>query len=165
VITIVQKIWAGLSGLGNKVAESFGLKALIGSSSVTLTTTMLLIFIFYLVGFLVRFSFLTRFRDWLENAFLQYIPGYITYKAKMQEKLLPKKDARVPVLVKDINEKKPAFLIQQQGNESIVFYPNTPDSNNGHTRIVLSENIIRLPIYGAAFSKCLQAFGKDMPIT
>ncbi len=81
IITIVQKLWTSLNSAGSLVSEKLGLKALLGTHSVTLATTLMLVILFYVLGWLVKFSLLNRFRDWIENCLLQYIPGYLSYKA------------------------------------------------------------------------------------
>lgn len=162
IITIVQKIWKGLSGIGNSIAESLGLKSLIGSSSVTLSTTLLLVILFYAVGWLVRFSLLTRFRDWIEQTILQYIPGYLAYKAKMQEKLLPKKDSRKPAWISFNHYRRPGLIIEESGNEAIVYFPNSPDSNNGQIMAVQMQQITLMDIDSSALIKQLQANGKSL---
>jgi uncharacterized membrane protein len=165
VITIVQKLWKGLSGIGNSIAVSLGLKTLIGSASVTLSTTILLVLVFYAVGWLVRFSLLTKFRDWIEQSLLQFIPGYLSYKAKMQEKLLPKKDARQPVLVDYGTYRQPGLLIETRADDAIVFFPNAPDSNNGQTHVVNTQQLVPLPSDAAMLLKSLQACGKNLPLS
>lgn len=162
IITMVQKIWKGLSGIGNSIAESLGLKSLIGSSSVTLSTTILLVLIFYVVGWLVRFSLLIRFRDWIEQSLLQYIPGYLSYKAKMQEKLLPRKDARKPVWVTFGNHRRPGLLIEENEIEAVVYFPNAPDSNNGQV-LVLEKHLVNFIDHDAGtLIRKLQANGKTL---
>jgi uncharacterized membrane protein len=162
IITILQKLWKGLSGIGNSVAESLGLKSLIGSSSVTLSTTILLVLVFYVVGWLVRFSLLIRFRDWIEQSLLQYIPGYLSYKAKMQEKLLPKKDARKPVWVSLGNHRRPGLLIEENEMEAVVYFPNAPDSNNGQVMVVDINLVSAMKKDASTLIKQLQANGKSL---
>jgi uncharacterized membrane protein len=162
VITIVQKLWKGLSGIGNSIAEAVGLKALIGSASATLSTTVLLVIIFYAVGWLVRFSLLNQFREWIEQSVLQYIPGYLSYKAKMQEKLLPKKDARKPVWVTMDYYRRPGLLIEENALEMVVYFPNAPDSNNGQVMVVEKERVSMMEIDAATLIKHLQANGKSL---
>ncbi|MCU0405090.1 MAG: hypothetical protein MUE99_11140 [Chitinophagaceae bacterium] len=162
VITIVQKLWKGLSGIGNSIADALGLKALIGSASATLSTTLLLVIIFYVVGWLVRFSLLNKFRDWLEQSVLQYIPGYLSYKAKMQEKLLPKKDARKPVWVAFPDYRRPGFLIEEKETQAVVYFPNAPDSNNGQVMVVDIQMVSHMDTDATALIKMLQANGKSL---
>lgn len=165
IITILQKIWTSLNSAGSLVAEKMGLKALLGTHSVTLATTLVLVLIFYVLGWLVKFSLLNRFRDWIENSLLQYIPGYLSYKAKMQEKLLPKKDARQPVLVDYGTYRRPGLLIETRADDAIVFFPNSPDSNNGQTHVVNNQQLVPLPSDAATLLKSLQACGKNLPLS
>lgn len=165
IISIGQKIWTSLNGAGTLVSDKLGLKTLVGSQSVTLATALLLAVIFYVLGWLVRFSLLNRMRDWIENSLLQYIPGYLSYKAKMQEKLLPKKDARQPVMVDYQSFRRPGLLIETHNDEAIVFFPNAPDSNNGQTQVVKTAQLVHLNTDAAGLLKSLQACGKNLPLS
>lgn len=165
IITIVQKIWTSLNNAGSLVADKLGLKTLLGAQSVTFATALLLVGIFYVLGWMVKFSLLNRFRDWIENSLLQYIPGYLSYKAKMQEKLLPKKDARQPVLVDYGSYRRPGLLIETRADDAIVFFPNAPDSNNGQTHVVNTQQLISLASDAGTLLKSLQACGKNLPLS
>jgi uncharacterized membrane protein len=162
VVTVVQKMLANLKGAGNYLVTTFGIKDLLGSQAVTVVTALILVLLFYFFGWLVRFSMLTRLRDWLENTLLQYIPGYLTYKAKMQEKIEPTADTRVPVMVSMQNNKRPALLIEENAGEATVFFPNSPDTNNGQVMVVSVQQITRLNDGAAAFIKNMQRFGKGL---
>lgn len=165
IITIVQKLWTSLNSIGSLAVEKFGLKNLLGTQTVTLATALLLVAVFYFLGWLVKFKLLNRFKDWIENSVLQYIPGYLSYKAKMQEKLLPKKDARQPVIVDFGSYQSPGLLIEMQSDNAIVFFPNAPDSNNGQIRVVKAEKIIQLKSDASALLKSMQACGKGLSLS
>ena len=123
IILILQKAWKALTGAGNYLTDVMGLKGLIDNNSMQVATAVLLIFVLYFFGWLVKFNMLNKMRDWIENTVLQYIPGYLTYKAQVQEKINPKKDNRIPVWVTTVAGKRPGFLIDEQREETIVFFP------------------------------------------
>lgn len=162
VILILQKLWTVLSGSGKYLSKLLGLKPLLGSSAAPVVTTLLLVILFYFFGWLVKFSSLNHIRDWIENKVLQYIPGYLVYKAQISEKLGPKTDERIPVWITTDSGKRPGLLIAEQGEEAIVFLPNSPDSNNGTVSMVSRQRIIKLDMSASAFIKSLQKFGKDL---
>jgi len=162
VIIILQKLWTTLRSAGTYLVQLFGLKSLLGSHSVTIATAVLLIIVFYLVGWLVKFSALKRMRDWIERTALQYIPGYLTYKAQMEEKVNPKADTRIPVWVSTDSGKRPGLLINEQAERAIIFFPNSPDSNNGQVLMVASQAVTKIEMNASAFIKSLQKFGKDL---
>lgn len=164
ILSILQKLWLTLDGTGNYIVEALGIKSLLGNTSITIATTLLLVVIFYIIGWLVKFSLVTSFKVWLENGLLQYLPNYLTFKSKMKEKLLPKKDARQPVLVDYGNFRKPGLLIETHKDDAIVFFPNSPDSNNGHTQVVKTQQVQHLSTDTVTLLKSLQACGKNLPV-
>jgi uncharacterized membrane protein len=110
IILIIEKLWRTLTGAGNYLVQLFGLKSLLGSNSVTIATAVLLVMLLYFFGWLVKFSALNRVRDWMETRLLQYIPGYATYKAQLQEKINPKQDSRIPVCINTVSDKRRGLL-------------------------------------------------------
>ena len=164
IILIVQKLWAKLSGSGQYLSKLLGLNPVLGKNAAPIVTTLLLVFLFYFFGWLVKFSALNRMKDWIENKVLQYIPGYLVYKAQISDKLGPTTDNRIPVWVTTDAGKRPALLITEQGEDAIVYFPNSPDSNNGTVSMVSTNKLTKLDITAAAFTKSLQKFGKDLLI-
>ena len=162
VLLLVKKLWTVLTGAGNYLVELVGLKTLMGANSVPIGTAVILILLFYLVGWLVRFSAMNRARNWVEGSILNYIPGYISYKAQMEEKVGGKEDTRTPVWVSMVIGRRPALLIEEREGESVVFFPNSPDSSNGDIMLVDSFRISRLAMDVPSFLKSLQKFGRDL---
>jgi uncharacterized membrane protein len=162
IILIIQKLWKTLTGAGNYLVQLFGLNSLLGSHSVTIATAVLLILLFYFFGWLVKVSALNRVRDWMETGLLQYIPGYLTYKAQLQEKISPTKDKRIPVYISSVSGKRPGLLVEEQADDAIIFFPNSPDSNNGEVIIVPRQQVTKLNIDASSFLKSLQKFGKGL---
>ena len=165
IILIIQKLWKTLTGAGNYLVQLFGLKSLLGSNSVTIATAVLLVILFYFFGWLVKFSSLNRVRDWMETTLLQYIPGYLTYKAQLQEKVNPKQDSRIPVCINTVSGKRPGLLVEEQAENVIIFFPNSPDSNNGEVMIVPKQEVTKLNMDAVSFIKSMQKFGKGLSIS
>ena len=165
IILIVQKLWKALTGAGNYLVQMFGLKSLLGSNSVTIATAVLLVLLFYLFGWLIKFSTLNRMRDWTETTLLQFIPGYLTYKAQLHDKINPKQDNRIPVYISTVSGKRPGLLMDEQAEDAIVFFPNSPDSNNGEVIIVPKQQVIKLNMDASSFMKSMQKFGKGLSIS
>ncbi len=160
---LIQKVWQGLTGFGTKLANFVGVKGIAGVGAASIVTTILLIIIFYICGLLIRFAFIGKFRNWIENTLLQYIPGYLTYKVKMEEKLIKKADERRPVLVVTPNGSRPGLLIETTGQSATVYLPNTPDTNNGQVWVVDLSNIRHLKGDAKSLLKSVQYSGKGMP--
>jgi len=162
LLGLIQKVWQGLTGFGAKLAAFVGVKSVAGVGAASIVTTLLLILIFYICGLLVRFAFIGKFRNWIENSLLQYIPGYLTYKVKMEEKLIKKADERKPVLVVTSNGFRPGLLIETTGQSATVYLPNTPDTNNGQVWLVDLSAIRHLKGDAKSLLKSVQYSGKGM---
>ena len=165
IILIIEKLWKTLAGAGNYLVQLFGLKSLLGSNSVTIATAVPLVMLLYFFGWLVKFSALNRVRDWMETTLLQYIPGYPTYKAQLQEKINPKQDSRIPVCINTVSDKRPGLLVDEQEEDAIIFFPNSPDSNNGEVIVVPKQQVTKLNMDPASFIKSMQKFGKGLSLS
>lgn len=163
LLGLVQKLWQSLTGFGAKLATLVGLKSVAGIGVASIATTFILLLIFYICGLLVRFALIGKFKNWIENSLLQYIPGYLTYKVKMEEKLIKKADTRTPVLVVTTDGSRPGLLIETKGQSATVFIPNSPDTNNGQIWVVELSGIKKLQGDAKALLKSIQYSGKGMP--
>jgi uncharacterized membrane protein len=159
VAYIIQKAWKGLTGFGNQLAKTLGVDSIGGFSTGPIVTTLVLIALFYGCGLLVRIAMITKLRNWLENAFLKYIPGYVKYKVKMEEKLLPPEDTRKPVLVQLNQAWKPGFLVETRGEEAVVFMPHTPETDTGDVWVIHESHLRPLHMDAKQFRKSLELSG------
>jgi uncharacterized membrane protein len=159
---LIQKLWHSLTGFGAKLSALIGVKSVAGVGVTSIATTLILVLIFYICGLLVRFAFIGKFKNWIENTLLQYIPGYLTYKVKMEEKLIKKDDTRKPVLVVTADGARPGLLIETKGPSATVYIPNSPDTNNGQVWVVDSSNIKNLQGDAKALLKSVQYSGKGL---
>ena len=162
LIAILEKVFGFLSGFGKGLASTLGLKSIGGVSAAPIVTTILLIIIFYLCGLLVRFTLVTKVKEWLENSVLNYVPNYAKYKAKMLAKVQPTKDERQPALV-EINEYlKPCLIVSTSDSKTTVFVPSSPDTDNGEVLIVDSRKVKAIRMDIIEFKNSLLLSGKGM---
>ena len=163
IILLLQKLWKVLTGAGDYLVKTFGLSAVLGTYSVSIATGIILVLIVYAFGWLVKFSSAVKVKDWIEHSALQFIPGYLTYKAQLQQKISPKADDRKPVWVSTDAGKRPGFLIDEHESEAVIFFPNSPDSNNGVVVMISKQKVSKLDMTASLFIKSMQKFGKDLP--
>jgi len=162
LIAVIEKIFGFLSGFGKGLAASLGLKSIGGISAAPIVTTILLLLIFYLCGLLVRFTFVTKAKEWIENSVLIYIPNYSKYKAKMMSKLQPTKDERKPALVEINDYLKPCLIVSSSESMTTVFLPSSPDTDNGEVLIVDSGKVRTLNMDATEFKNSLLLSGKGL---
>ncbi|MCU0380014.1 MAG: hypothetical protein MUE58_02385 [Chitinophagaceae bacterium] len=164
VIYILQKVWKGLTGFGAQLAGFLGIKSVAGLGAASLMTSIILLLLFYGCGLLVRFAMIGSIRNWIERNMLQYIPGYLKYKVKMEEKLLPPEDARQSVLVHLHDAWKPGLLISTDNGQATVFLPGTPDTDNGEVWVVEEKNLRLLQMSAKELKGSLQMSGRGLRI-
>jgi uncharacterized membrane protein len=159
---VLQRIWYSLIKYGTKIAGMSTIKEVAGIGATAIITTILLILIFYVCGLLIRFSIIGKIKNWIENTLLQYIPGYLTYKVKMEESLTKKKDTRQPVLVATSEGSRPGLEIERFEQTVTVYIPNSPDTNYGEVWLVDSSQVTLLKGDVYTLLKSVQFSGKGL---
>jgi uncharacterized membrane protein len=162
LILLIKNLWYSLAGFGAKIAGLVEFKMVPGLVAASIITAILIILIFYICGLLVRFAFIGKIKNWIEDNLLQYIPGYLTYKIKVETKLVKKAEEWLPVLVKTDDGARPALLIEVKDQMSTVFFPNCPDTNYGVVWVVDSERVKTLNGDANALLKSVQYSGKGL---
>ena len=145
-------------GFGHKVAGMLGLE----KDFAPILTTILVILVFFVFGLLVRFSMVTKAKEWIENNLLVFIPTYTKYKAKMMAKLQPGEDLRKPVLVEMNGAWKPGLLVTETEGNSTVFMPTSPDTDYGEVWVVKSNHIQPLTMTTKELKTSLLLGGKGL---
>lgn len=162
VIMIFQNLYDKLTGFGAHLAKLLGLKAIGHIGAVSLATSLILIVLLYGCGLLVKLTKVSKVQHWLETNLLQFIPGYLNYKVKMEEKLMPKLEHRPPVLVRIGNADRPGFLTDSSGGKCTVFIPTAPDINNGEVWIVDESTVTELDTSDKQFKAAIMHSGKGL---
>jgi uncharacterized membrane protein len=162
LIIVLSKAWGAATEIGGKIAGLFGMKTIMGLGSVTVFTSLLLILVCLLCGFLVRFSFMRMVNKSLERTMLKYVPGYANYKAMAEEKLENKQKevSYKSTLIMYAGYWQPAFVVEQDDmGHCVVFLPGIPDTTSGHLLLAQQD---QLKMIGSLTSKQLQEVLKKM---
>ena len=166
VLIIVTKAFGALTSVGAKLAAMFGLKTIVGLTSTSVFTGVLLVVICLACGLLVRVAFVSAVGNAVEAWLAQYIPGYATYKAMAEEKLqhkvrlLPYQAA----LIKLGDHWRPAYVVEQdRDGNSVVFVPEAPDTSRGKVFLVGRDQVTLLSSLTAnQLDASLKGMGKGL---
>lgn len=162
LVMIFQNLYVKLSGFGVHLAKFLGLPSIGHIGAVSIATSLIIITLVYLSGLLVKISKVSQFRNWLDENVLQYIPGYINYKVKMEEKVLQKTDHRPPVLVQVGDISRPGFLTETKEQLCIVYIPGAPDTNTGEIWVVPEKQVTILNTTESTFKQAIMHNGKNL---
>ena len=166
VLIIVTKAFGALTSVGAKLAAMFGLKTIVGLTSTSVFTGVLLVAICLACGLLVRVAFVSAVGNAVEAWLAQYIPGYATYKAMAEEKLqhkvrlLPYQAA----LIKLGDHWRPAYVVEQdRDGNSVVFVPEAPDTSRGKVFLAGRDQVTLLSSLTAnQLDASLKGMGKGL---
>ena len=152
IFIIANKAWVGLTSVGAKIAEVFGMKSFLGVGATTVFTGLLLIGLVMLLGALAHYAFMMKFREFLEELLSKYLPGYSAYRLSAEEKLQSKLRMLpyASALIKREEYWQPAYVIERGRDDCcVVFIPGAADTGRGEVLIAKSEQIRILPAVNA----------------
>ena len=92
VIVLLTKVFVALTGFTTKIAAMFGLKSFVGISGGTIVSTVMIILLCLLCGYLVRIALFKKASNWMDNKLMQLIPGYKAYREMALSKLEPQEE-------------------------------------------------------------------------
>lgn len=165
VFVILTKAWVGLTSVGKKIAQVFGLNSF-GFGGTTVATGLLLIALCLLCGLLMRYAFLAAFRQSVEGLLLKYLPGYGVYKSMAEEKLQHKQRILpyATALIKQQDYWQPAYIVERdQGGDCVLLVPDIPDTTKGRLLIAKADQIRILSSVAANdLDACLRKSGKGL---
>jgi uncharacterized membrane protein len=161
LIILIKRLYRSMTGFGSKITELLEVKSIAGIGVASIATTITLIGIFYGCGLLVRFAFITRFKDWLEESLLQYVPGYLSYRAKMHEKLEKTTEGKKAILARIYNGWRPGYLVSRQPEGTVVFIPESPEVSKGAIWVLEEKDVREIGMADKAFMDSLQS-GKGL---
>lgn len=105
-------------------------------------TIVIMLILFFIGGLLFRIGLLKKWVSVLENQVLTLMPGYALLKTTTGETLGEELEEKAtPVLVKDNEHRRPAILVEIQGEDATIFYPEPPKYTSGEITIVPVKNI------------------------
>jgi len=143
-LIVIQKAWKSLSSIGTGIAQLLGIKSVLGVSVATLFSGLLIVSVWLVAGFLVRYSFLGAVSRAAERQLSKYVPDYDSYKAKAEEKL-QNKVAILPytsALIRWEDYWQPGYIVEQdQDGNCVVFLPEIPETNKGHVLLVRQDQV------------------------
>ena len=168
VFVLLSKVFHALTGLSNRIAGIFGLKSIAGISGGTIVTSIGIIIVCIICGYLMKISTFKFVNRWLDRKLETAIPGYKAYrdmalsKIENKEEVLPYLKA-VWVRVNDLDQ--PGFLTENLPDGSfVVFVPLTGNSKQGNIYIVPPQKVRILPEANIkSFLKAIDEKGIGIP--
>ena len=157
LLSVAAKLWNWLTEYADKVAKLVHFDAGENKLVLAIVSIVINLFIIYLFGWLVNIALLKRFRDWIENTILQYIPGYLTYRSQMISRVEKKDENRKPALVETPIGFRPGLIVAESENAAMVFFPSAPDTNNGIIETVSIGKVKRIEMRMEEFLVAIQS--------
>jgi len=168
-IAVLEKFWAQLLKIGNKVSKLLLLNTLLGATGDAIIAIILLLACCILAGFLVKLSVFKRMSDWLDEKLALFIPGYNDLRKETEIKIgkTPEKAEAVfeTCLVHTQEYWTPAYLIDVADNgDATVFIPAAPSFSTGQVAIVPAGSYKKLQINSKTLNEYLVKLGKGIAI-
>jgi uncharacterized membrane protein len=148
VFQIANRVWTSLGSLAIRIARLGGEKHSLGVQAETVVTGILLVVICLACGWLVHFSLVSAFHNFIERTLARYIPGYETYRATTESKVhkpvkvLPYTSA----LIKHAGFWQPGYVIERDdAGNAVIFLPDIPNTDHGQVLLATASQVQVIP--------------------
>lgn len=169
LVPVVAVVWLFSGAIGGIFSLLLGLKdnaiakKIGGPFFVFLIASLAIIFLVFLTGLLIHYTFLRRINGWLEKQLLDIIPGYNVLKAMMEEKLHIKEAAGIVVLVHWNESKQLGIQTEEHDNTTCtVYFPHSSITGGGSVHIVDKNRIEPLQLSLNDLDNVFNQFGANL---
>ena len=166
LILIIGKAWKSLHSLGAGIAGIFGMPPVRGIGGGSIFTAFLVIALWIVCGFLMRFTFVASLSRAAEATISKYIPNYAKYKSMAEEKLEHKVKVLdyTSALIRWQEYWRPAYIVEQDGDGNcVVFLPDVPETSKGRVLLARQEQVRVVPAMTAnQLDESLKKMGRGL---
>lgn len=124
-------------------------------------TILVIIFICFIAGIIIRSRLLSIWVIKLEDSVLSLIPGYTFVMSKVSDILGKDQDALAPVLVQEGDVFQIGFLMDEQDNLCTVYIAGAPNYKSGEVKIFPSSSVKKLDVSANRITRSLKQLGKS----
>lgn len=134
---------------------------LLGLDGSMILAVILLVFICFFAGLLIRSKKVKQQMGRLEDTLFVYIPGYLLLKSIAADTVGESEaTAFKPVIIKDGDAWKIGFLVEEKAGFSTVFIADAPRHDAGEVLIFPSELVKRINVPNNKVIQSLKNYGK-----
>jgi uncharacterized membrane protein len=161
VIIICLKFYQVAIAPVREIANKFGIER---PFLVNLLLLFVLLMLCFSSGLLMHKEKVAKFRDWLEDNVLRFVPGYEFVKMKLAILVSNGQSSfNRAVLVKIDDGWSPALLIEEgDDGRCTVFVPDVPKSNSGAVYLVDPEQVRPLIVKFNKLDLAIRNYGKGL---
>lgn len=164
ILLLVKSALDILVPLGLKLSEIFDIHSVIGATSVTAVSLLILVALCYISGLLLKRGLVNDWDSKMEDRLFLLIPSLqmIKYRLLTEGEGMDNKNRWKAILLKEDRHYSIAFITNTdtEGNLSI-YIPDAPRMDAGEIRIMAAEDCDYRPISMKQAMAALGSFGRD----
>jgi uncharacterized membrane protein len=165
-LAVIARFWNRMLAIGGKCSKLLRLHTVLGPSGDAVMAIVLFLLVCIAAGYLVRFSFLKRMSDRIDQRLNDLIPGYSQIRAETKKKIGvgEEREATFPACLVKVQELwQPGYVIEENlDGTRIVFVPHAPFVASGQVYVVHPGQLEELTIDSVALNTHLRQLGKGM---
>lgn len=162
VIFLIGKLWMMVHGVVLKFSHPLQIDRPLGYVLAIAITTLLLLVICMLAGFIANVAAVTKAKAWLEKNVLRFMPGYYFLKTMMQEKFTDDA-ANTSAIVYMHGGWQPCLLIEEGLNGwNVVLIPVAPNLTSGRMYVVEKHRVKKINLPLDKMKDVVENFGKGL---
>jgi uncharacterized membrane protein len=165
-VAVIEKFWSRLLAVGGKLSKLLRVHTLLGPSGDAVMAIAFFLLVCIAAGYLVRFSFLKRISERIDERLSDLVPGYSQVRAETKRKVgvEPERETVFPACLLKVHDLwQPGYVIEElpDGTQT-VFVPRAPAVGSGQVYVADPSQLKRLTIDSAALNTRLRQLGKGM---
>jgi uncharacterized membrane protein len=166
-IAVIMKFWNQLLKLGGRISQLLRVDTVLGPSGDAVMAVLLFLLVCVVAGYLVRFSFLKRVSERIDQQLNTFIPGYTQLRSETRKKVGVETTQPEPAfdacLVKVEELWEPGYIIDRNFDGTLtVFVPQAPTLAYGHVYVADPSQLKMLGIDSVALAARLKQLGKGV---
>lgn len=169
LLILLGKVFFVFFRFGKMLTEKLGLHSLLGATGASILVLVLLVFVFYLAGLLVRFKVFAQWRNKLDDLLAFWLPPYRVYREMALRKIAGDKEL-LPYqaacwLKVDGDCLQPAFVMETYpDNRCLVFVPTAGNASEGNLMVCPPNKLILDQDHALKdFQRAYDAMGLGLP--
>ena len=163
VVYVFMKLVEVFEKLIKPLTEKLGIEKILGELTLTTLAILILILIIFVLGLLMRVSFISRLEKSVDGLVTKLIPTLHQFKVMAAEKLDLDNEVNdwKPVMVLHEEKYFPAFIIEEQDDRITLYViKGTSIHEDGEILITSKSEVILSEITANDIHRCSKQFGK-----
>ncbi len=158
----LKLVWPVVGKLSNPIARLLPFRNVVGEIADSVIGILIILLITLLIGWLVQKTVLKNWTKQIDKMLTKIFPNYSFYKNFISESPVDERDGWQSVIVKDDDEYKLGFIVDEKNGICTVYVPSAPNPYQGEIIFKKRESLQPSNISFTQAVAGMRRYGKGM---